>query len=330
MTAQVRVTQIGSWPGTDLDLALRIALEETPDLPVLPELPDRGPHAAMIGRATALLPGLSVDLQPAGWRLIHGEARDRRRTHQQFRDDLERLEERIAVLAQQQTAWGNRLKIAVAGPWTLAATLDLPLGERVLSDTGACREIAQSLTAGLTDLRGELARRLVGVDIVVQVDEPMLAMVAAGELRTSSRLNRIAAVDEADLVAPLADLAATGETWLHSCGGDVAVRSLMTVDDLVVALDADLLTRPGWDAVGEALDSGRSVALGHSIERGPDVLAHAVLDQIETLGLGPEVTDRLWLTPSCGLAEHTEADAVRELRTLRSAAAIITETLLGE
>ncbi len=330
MTAQVRATQIGSWPGTDLDLALRIACEEAPDLPVLPELPDRGPHAEMIGRATALLPGLSVDLQPAGWRLIHGEARDRRRTHQQFRDDLERLEERIAALAQQETDWGQRLKIAVAGPWTLAATLDLPFGERVLSDTGARREVAQSLTAGVTELRSELARRLPDVELIIQIDEPMLAMVAGGELRTSSRLNRIAAVDEPELVAPLAELAATGETWLHSCGADVPVRSLMTIDDLVLALDADLLTRAGWDAVGEALDAGRIFALGHSVARGPDDLAHAVLDRIEELGLGPEVTDRLWLTPSCGLADRTETDAVRELRTLRSAAAIITETLLGE
>src|SRR5690606_9721418 len=124
--------------------------------------------------------------------------------------------------------------------------------------------------------------------------------------------------------------AATGETWLHSCGADVPVRSLMTIDDLVLALDADLLTRAGWDAVGEALDLGRTFALGHSAARGPDDLAHAVLDRIEALGLGPEVTDRLWLTPSCGLAKQTETDAVRALRTLRSAAAIITVTLLGE
>lgn len=323
MSAEARVssTQIGSWPGTDHETALRISLEETPDLPVLPELPERGPHAAMIGRATALLPELSVDLQPSGWRLVHGEAKDRRRAHQLFRDDLERLEERSPE---------HRVKIGVAGPWTLAASLDLPLGQPVLTDRGATREIAESLTLGITELRHELGRRLPGVEVVIQLDEPMLPLVVAGEIRTTSRLHRIAAIDEPDLIAPLERLAATGATWLHCCARDVPVRSLLRVPELTIAVDAELLDRTGWEAVAEGLDSGRSIGLGHAGQGGPDELAHRILDRIELLGLGPEVSDRLWLTPPCGLAGHSEAEAVRMLRTIATAASIVTETLAGE
>ncbi|HEU5484106.1 MAG TPA: methionine synthase, partial [Microlunatus sp.] len=72
-------TGVGSWPGSDLADALKISFAECPDLPYLPELPQRGPHAALIGRGTALLTGLGVDLQAQGWRLADVSSRDHRR-----------------------------------------------------------------------------------------------------------------------------------------------------------------------------------------------------------------------------------------------------------
>lgn len=316
---RIRSTQLGSWPGTDHHLALRIAFEETPDLPVLPELPDRGPHAAMIGRATALLTELSVDLQPAGWRLIHGTARDHRRAHQLLRDDLERLEERAQ-------GWTGALKVAVTGPWTLAASIDLPMGEKVLSDHGARRDVADALLAGITDLRSELARRLPGITWVVQLDEPMLPLVSRGEVRTDSGLHRYRPIDEPELVRPLTAVAELGPTWLHSCAAHLPLSWLARIPGLALSVDESLVDNTGWDVLGAALDAGRTVALGTRAD-GPDELAHRTLRRLERLGLGPEAAERLWLTPTCGLADRTEADAVRELRQLASAAAIVTETL---
>ena len=89
----IRSTGIGSWPGTDMADAIKIAFAECPDLPYLPELPARGAHAAMIGRSTALLAGLAVDLQPAGWRLTDGSGRDHRLAISTLRSDLDLLEE---------------------------------------------------------------------------------------------------------------------------------------------------------------------------------------------------------------------------------------------
>ena len=56
----IRTTGIGSWPGTDMADAIKIAFAECPDLPYLPELPARGPHAGLIGRGTAVLTGLGI------------------------------------------------------------------------------------------------------------------------------------------------------------------------------------------------------------------------------------------------------------------------------
>src|SRR5215213_623066 len=59
----IRSTGIGSWPGTDMADAIKIAFAECPDLPYLPELPARGPYAELIGRFIVILPGLPVATQ---------------------------------------------------------------------------------------------------------------------------------------------------------------------------------------------------------------------------------------------------------------------------
>ena len=92
-SSPIRVSGIGSWPGSDMADAIKITFAECPDLPYLPELPARGAYAAMIGRSTALLTGLAVDLQPAGWRLTDGSGRDHRLAIGTLRSDLDLLEE---------------------------------------------------------------------------------------------------------------------------------------------------------------------------------------------------------------------------------------------
>ncbi len=55
-------TGVGSLPGTDCVAAIRLVLDALPDGPHVPELPERGPGADLIGRGAGLLPGLPVDL----------------------------------------------------------------------------------------------------------------------------------------------------------------------------------------------------------------------------------------------------------------------------
>ena len=48
---------------------------------------------------------------------------------------------------------------------------------------------------------------------------------------------------------------------------------------------------------------------------------------LRDLGVDPARSGQLILTPACGLAGATRADAVRALRTVRTAADIVTEQL---
>ena len=87
---------------------------------------------------------LPVDLQPHGWRLVDSPGRDQRRAASWLRSDLD-------ALAEAFDGYAGPLKVQVAGPWTLAASLWLPRGERALTDPGARREVVESLAAGVGD-----------------------------------------------------------------------------------------------------------------------------------------------------------------------------------
>jgi hypothetical protein len=140
-------TGVGSLPGTDPAEAVRIVVGELPDLPHLPELPERGAGASMTGRALAIAAGvgsgLGADLQPAGWRLTGtAPGLDQRRAQSLLAQDLDMLEEALQ-------GYAGHLKLQVAGPWTLAATVERPRGDKVLADHGARRELAQALAYGV-------------------------------------------------------------------------------------------------------------------------------------------------------------------------------------
>jgi hypothetical protein len=149
-------TGVGSWPGDDAESyaeAVRVVLGEVPDLPYLPELPGRGAPAGMAGRTIAMVADLGFDLQPAGWRLTDRPGIDHRRARSLLAQDLDQLEE-------QAEGVSGRFKIQVAGPWTLAASVEKPRGDKVLSDHGARRELAQALAEGVATHLADVRRRL--------------------------------------------------------------------------------------------------------------------------------------------------------------------------
>ncbi len=83
----------------------------------------------------------------------------------------------------------------VAGPWTLAATVERPRGDRLLADHGARRELAQALAEGVRGHVADLRRRVPGATLLVQVDEPVLPAVLAGQVPTASGFGRHRSVD---------------------------------------------------------------------------------------------------------------------------------------
>jgi methionine synthase II (cobalamin-independent) len=304
-------TGIGSYPGEDqhdYDEALRLALGELPDLPHLPEVPGRGAVANLTGRALAVVADLGADLQPAGWRLTDAAGIDHRRARSLLAQDLDALEE------QAQGVTGA-FKIQVCGPWTLAATVEKPRGDKVLSDFGARRELAQALAEGLRDHVADVRRRLPGVErLVVQVDEPALVAVLDGKVPTASGFGRHRVVHPPEASEALGWVldavgGAGAEPWVHTCAAGAPLSLLRGAGARGLSVDFAVLSAADHDALAEALEAGETVALGvvpgtdPATEPTDTQLTESVLRWLDMLGMDPgEVGDRLVVTPSCGLA----------------------------
>ncbi len=316
-------TGIGSMPGTtddDFAEATRLVLGELPELPHVPELPGRGVGAQMTGRGLAVVAGLAADLQPAGWRLTDASGADHRRARSLLAQDLDTVEE----LAQDYV---GAFKTQVAGPWTLAATVEKPRGDKVLSDHGARRELAQALAEGIGDHLADLRRRLRGVERwVVQVDEPALAAVVNAQVPTASGFGRHRKVDLPEASAHLewvvsAITAAGAEAWVHSCAPQVPWSLVAGTGVSGLSADLEMLGAVDLDTFAELLESGGTAVLGVVPSTDPGAtpsdarITERVQRWLDMLGLDPEVVrDRLVVSPTCGLAGATPAWAAQAVR----------------
>lgn len=316
---------VGSWPGTTAEEyaeAVRVVLGEAPDLPYLPELPGRGPHADMIGRTLATIADLGFDLQPAGWRLTDASGVDHRRARSLLAQDLDQLEE-------QAQDFHGVLKVQLTGPWTLAATVERPRGDKVLADHGARRDLAQALAEGVARHLADVRRRVDAEHVVVQVDEPALTSVLAGGVPTASGFGKHRVVhppEASEALAWVLERAGT-EPWVHSCAPGAPWSLLRGAGARGLSGDLSLLGADDLDAFAEALDAGERVALGVvpavDPEPGPTekAVTERVLRMLDVLGLDPDgVSGLLVLTPSCGLAGASLTWARRATDLCRTAA----------
>ncbi|MCH1867255.1 methionine synthase [Nocardioides sp. CFH 31398] len=331
-----RSTGVGSWPGddaagdgADFAEALRVVLGEL-DLPHLPELPGRGAHAALTGRGLAVLAELGADLQPSGWRLTGGgpgtSGVDHRRARSLLAQDLDALEEQAQGLT-------GAVKVQVAGPWTLAATVERPRGDVLLADHGARRELAQGLAEGVGAHVADVLRRVPGAtEVVVQLDEPALPAVLAGAVPTVSGIGRHRTIHPPEASALLEEVlgavtAAGGTPWVHCCAPDAPLGLLRGAGAGGLAVDLGLLDATGHDALAAALEDGATAVLGVLPGTGaePGTSQTAVVERVERwfemtgLDLGA-MSGQVALSPSCGLAGATYA-AARQACTLLAGAA---------
>ena len=319
-------TGIGSLPGTDPRQAVRTVLGELPDLPFLPELPARGPHADLTGRTAALLVDLPVDLQPSGWRLVDRPGRDAGRARDALARDLDALEEAA------QAGAPPRLKVQAAGPWTLAALLELPRGGRALGDPGAVRDLAASLGDGLARLLADLGRRLPGTEVLLQLDEPSLPTVLAGRVPTPSGFGALPAPEPVTVQEHLRTAGgAARHLVVHCCAAGAPIALLRSAGADSLALDLGVLRRADEDAVGEAVESGAGLLLGcvPSTDRALPEAAQTVRPVRELwrrLGLPVErLPETVVVTPACGLAGASDGYARRALRACTAAARLLRE-----
>lgn len=313
-------TGVGSLPGTEVREATRTVFGELPDLPHLPELPARGPGADMIGRTVAQLVGLHIDLQPSGWRLVDRPSGDERRARAMLAEDLDALEEYAA-------GYAGSLKVQLAGPWTVAAALELPRGGKVLGDPGACRDVAASLAETAAAHVGDVRRRVPDATVVLQMDEPSLPAVLAGRLRSASGWQGLPAVEEPVAEAALRHVVELAGALViaHCCAADVPVGLFQRSGAVAVSLDADALGEAGVDALGEAADSGLGMVLGVVPATEAELSDLAVtVATVRVLGSrmglsGERLIQTVALAPTCGLAGATPAYARAAMARCRAA-----------
>jgi hypothetical protein len=298
-------TGIGSMPGTDFGESLRIVLDRLPDLPHLPELPARGVGAAMIGRTLGAFTHLGFDLQPAGWRLTDAVGIDQRRAASLLAQDLDRLEE----LTQGYT---GEFKVSLVGPWTLAALVERPRGDKLLADVGARRELAQALAEAVGAHLEDLGRRVPGATFILQVDEPMLPAILGGQVPTASGFHRHRSVTEPEASQALswvydAVREAGASPLTHSCAADVPIGLLHDAGS-AVSIDPGVLAAARFEELARCLDDRKRVYLGvaptpNQVPWQPGDLIMRTNRLLDMLGFDPaEVTDYLVLTPACGLS----------------------------
>lgn len=306
------ITAAGSLPGDDFRGAVTAMTEALPERTPVPELPARGVTSQMVGRALGLIDDLAFDLQPAGWRLTDHSDAAHRTAKAQWRHDLDDLEELLHDFHGQ-------LKVAVAGPWTLAAGVERPRGDRLLADHGARRDVAQALHEAWLHLTDELRRRLPDVQLCWQLDEPSLMAVRRGQIPTASGFSKHRSVDDQRLAQALAPFSAA---TLHCCApgnwldvADLAGFTSIHVDQALVDIDA----LADWIAA-----AGRSVVLGvvdtaRADRQSADRIVDAARRVTRELGAG----DWLALAPSCGLAGWKPGDVLWQLGELRRAAELL-------
>jgi len=339
-------TGVGSLPGTDPAEASRLIFGELPDLPYLAELPARGPGAELTGRATALLVDLPAELTPTGWRFAARPGRDLRRAHSLLSADLDALEE-VA------DGYQGSLKIQICGPWTLAATIELSRSQDpALADPGAVADLTASLAEGIAAHVADVRSRVPGARVLLQLDEPALPAVIAGEVPTASGLNRLPVPETSSLETGLGAIISAAATFtvVHCCAASVPFGIILGAGADGAGCDLSQLGRAQEDALAEVVEAGLGILAGVLPATGP-----ADLDDAERAGArqppsARQTADRVvevwrrmgWpaaggdpgsvaaqvvLTPAGGLAGATPGYARDAMARCREAARLLPELI---
>jgi methionine synthase II (cobalamin-independent) len=326
-------------PGTDPAEAMRVVAGELPDFPHLPELPDRGPGADLTGRTAALLVEIPVEVTPRGWRLAERPGRDLARARTMLSSDLDVMEEVL-------DGFRGPLKIQLCGPRTLNVAI---------ADPGAVADLTASLAEGAAAHVAEVAKRVPGARLVVQLDEPALSAVAGGEVPTASGLSRIAPVEADTLRERLAQvIASTGKyTVVHSCSTAVPFGIIRAAGAGALSFDLSQLRRGEEDAVAEAAEAGLGLLTGvvptvpeATVPASPGPggptgtvapgdgsaearqAAERVIRLWRRLGLPLETCpEQAVITPACGLAGASPAQARAALTRCREAGSMLAELI---
>lgn len=344
-------TGIGSMPGTDPVEACAVVFGEVPDLPFLPELPNRGVGADIIGRTASLLVDMPVETTARRWKLATHGGRDLRRAASFLSFDLDALQ-------QAADGYEGPLKIAVCGPLTLAAGIELSRSQNpALADQGALTDLTASLAEGVAALVRQVGERVPGARVILQLDEPALPAVLSGRVPTASGLNTVRALDQVDATAAVRTVLEAAQAFgvIHCCGTGFPFLLMKEAGAGAVSFDLGLVARGDVDAIAELAEAGLGLLVGAvpttparsadepapAIAPGPlaatvpaQRAARETAEAVVTLWRRTSLDPRLLpaqvvVTPACGLAGLSPETARATLTQCRDAARIAPEMIEG-
>ena len=270
----------------------------------------------------------------------------------------------LDVLEEVLDGFRGPVKVQLCGPWTLAATLELPRTMNVaIADPGAVADLTASLAEGAAAFVADVAKRLPGARLVVQFDEPALPAVAEGMVPTASGLSRIAAVEAHTLQERLEQVLASTHAYtvVHCCAPSVPFGLIRAAGADGVSFDLSQLRRGDEDRVAESAEAGLGLLAG-AVPAVPDQAAADAgaggaggsggqaaraggSNPADGSGQARQTAERvirLWrrlglplatcaeqavITPACGLAGVSPAEARAALTRCHQAASMLPELI---
>ncbi len=288
----------------------------------------------MVGRTLAMLaqvaPEFAAETTTSGWRLAgratDSRSRAMRRAEAWLSQDIEAAHEGYEGAAA--------VKFALAGPWTVAASVDLPNGHRILSDPGAVRDLSTAFSHVCAEQVSRLAR--LWPEIVLQIDEPHLPNVLGARVSTPSGMDRYRAVGGESARAVLAAAidvvhAQDSRVVLHCCAIPAPIPLLRATGADALSLDLLQQSAAGTagndeEALGELLESGGGLIAGvvPVFDEPLPSAVHRPLALLGRLGIAlDDVLRQLTISTACGLAGATPAQAREAMVRVAAVAATL-------
>lgn len=343
-------------PGTEIRHRLGLLHTELGDgdVAALSLLPQRGHYASLTGRAIAGLSELYAELTSYGWRLTQRPGADVARASTLREADVDTLADVRGERAESGHQIPNTVAVTLLGPVSLAATLHLPGGEKVLIDHGARRDLAQSLSAGTAEHLAHLRRSTGAQRLRVVVYEPDMGRVRRGDVPTVSGYRTIRSLPRDEVRSLVGEFLGS----LRSSGADevfldvTAAPSGELVEDfrsrdngrlteLAVdgfSLNAGARSSAEWEQLAQLVEDQSQLILPllHPGETGhiPQVsqLASRLHEPWQALGMPTSSWDAFTLTPCAveaaeEVSELSDAALMRAVTRVRDTASALTDQM---
>ena len=326
-------TGVGPMPGIDAHEAMNVVAGELGDFVHLIELPDRGPGADLLGRAACLLAeadrSFEVETTPSGWRVGHAGSSVMRRARNYVSQDIDALEEFTV-------GYAGPLKVAIAGPWSLAAGIADPAGESLIRDPGAASELAAGMAETAQELTARVARAVPGAAVVIEIIEDVIPSVLEGRIKMSSGRLTHRSVEAVVVQSHLR----TVVEGVHAAGARASIRCFAprAPIDLLVGTGADAvsvnlgLALPNDESLPRAWESGVGLLLGCvpvsvNVGQASDTAVSATLREFMSRNGFADVPANIALTPQGGLAGVDMSTARAIIGACRRVGSIVRDDL---